>query len=106
MPLTANISLVVAALPDNDVWFANNAAWQAYWNDLEIAATFDPAVTTAYSESAFDNTLPNYVFDVGGVEYNVPTIAQFNSLLLAYQTLNTNYKNLKTALIAAGVIDA
>lgn len=35
MPITASISIVVPALPDNDIWFANSAAWSNYWDDIE-----------------------------------------------------------------------
>jgi len=102
--LTANISLVVPPLPDNDVAFANSAAWTNYWRNIQIAATFDPAVNSIYAESAYDNSIPQIDFNWNGVDISVPSIAQYNSLLLAYQTLNTNYKNLRDVMKAAGFI--
>lgn len=102
--LTANINLNVPDLPDNDICFANNAAWSNYWANINISVTFDGANNTVYAESAFNNTLPFQAFEYNSIQYVLPTVDQFNSLLLAYQTLNTNYKALLTALKNAGII--
>ena len=102
--LTASINLDVPALPDNDVAFANNAAWQNYWSHIDITATFEGADNAIYVEQAYDNNAEGHVLQYEGVEYNVASKAQFDSLLLAYQTLNTNYKNLREALKNAGII--
>lgn len=100
MSLTGTVSLNVPALPDNDTAFVNNAAWQAYWSNVELLVEFDPSVNNLYVESVYNSLLP-YVTIGADI---MPSQAQFQSLLLAYQTLNINYKNLLTVLKNAGLI--
>lgn len=103
--LTASINLDVPALPENDVWFANAAAWSNYWANIDVSVTFDGADTTAYAESAFDSSLKYIAIpDSNGGLIELPTRAQFDSLLLAYQTLNTSIKAMRAALADAGII--
>ena len=104
MPLTANISLVVPALQDNSVWFANAAAWSNCWNDLQVEATFDAAVTTVYNPSPYDSTLPFYTILYGDVLYEFPSKEQHNSLVAAFVALEADYVALKAVLKNAGFI--
>lgn len=103
MPLTVNISLEVPDLPDNSVAFLNNAAWVNYWRNVDVVAEFTPADNDIYLENAYNNA-QQVDFNWNGQDFSVPSIEQFNSLLLAYQTLNTNYKNLRTVMKDAGFI--
>jgi hypothetical protein len=102
---TATINLNVPALPDNDVAFLNNAAWQNYWANVNLQAAFGTnADTTLYVEHAFDPALDNVQFVFNNITYSVPSIDQFNSLLAAYEALNTSYKELRDVLKTNGFI--
>ena len=100
MPLTVSINLDVPELQDNGVAFQNAAAWTNYWSNVQLVATFDPVTNTKYTDIVYDNTL-SFV-TISGNE--VPTKAQFNSLLADYTALKVNYKNLLNVLKAAGLI--
>lgn len=104
MPLNFNTNVVVPALPDNDVWWANSAAWSNYWANINIQGSFDAYGTVAYAEVPFDNTTQGINFLYGNVNYALTTQQQFNSLLAAYQALNADYKTLKANLVAIGLI--
>lgn len=104
MPLSVNVNLDVPDLPDNDVAFANNAAWVNYWSNINLEATFDTADNDLYVESAYNDELEEHELLYNDESLSVPSIEQFNSLLLAYQTLNTNYKELRDVLKAIGLI--
>jgi hypothetical protein len=104
MPLTANINLAVPALPDNDTAFANNAAWQNYWANINVNVTFDGAANDTYIPSVYDNSLPPVALIVNAQQYNVPTTDMFNSLLAAYSTMEANYREMRDALKAAGIL--
>lgn len=105
MPITASISINVPALPDNDVWFANAAAWSNYWTDISGDVTLDPIAVTVYTETAYSAPGGVYVLEVDGVEHSLATEEMFNSLKACYDTLNASYKALRLALYNAGLID-
>lgn len=104
MPLNVNINLVVPDVPENDVWWANAAAWKNYWRHIDLVATFDGAATDPYNEFAYDNTLQNVQIVYDDVPTDVPTLAQHNSLVNAYNALNADYKLLKQTLVDLGII--
>lgn len=111
----ANITFNLPDLPDNDVWWANNAAWQAYWNNQTITVDVDAATTgergvvlqaatTVYTAGGTGTRdYVNLVID--GVGYIVPLQSSFDELRTAFVALNADYMTLKTALVAAGVIN-
>lgn len=105
MALTVEISLDVTPLPDDDVWFANAAAWSEYWQNINIEATFDALNNALYVESPYDMALvsPTITAD-DGAPYNLATEEMISSLLNAYNTLNTSYKLLRNELKAAGLL--
>lgn len=104
MPLTASISVNVTPLPDNDIWFANAAAWNNYWSDLDADIEFDGADTTLYVPSAYNDALVPYTLDVDGVQTTVPTKAMFDSLKAQVAALDANYQLMRTELRNAGFI--
>lgn len=109
-----NVTFDLPELPDNDVWWANSAAWQAYWNESSLVVSIDPATTTDYGVIKVANTLPYTslattnndasVLVVDGVNYMVPTLESYQQLKAAFNALNLNYQNLKSALITAGTV--
>lgn len=102
---TATISIVVPDLPDADVWFANNAAWSNYWNNISGEVTLDPATTTIYIPVAYDDSLVAVAFNIDGIDYLVVSQLQFNSLLAKVNAIDTAFQNLRTELKDAGFID-
>lgn len=102
--LQANINLSVPALPDNQVWFANSAAWSNYWKDINVNVVFNPAASVIYPNTNFNAALPFVAMNIDGVIQNLPSYDQFNSLLTAFIALQTDYVALKTVLKNAGFI--
>lgn len=103
--LTVSVNLNVPALPDNDIAFANNAAWQNYWSNIELTGTFDPADNALYVDNAYNNALPFVALDIEGLQRNVVSKEQFDSLMLDYQTLKINYKALLNKLKEIGLLE-
>jgi|SRR5215813_10516359 len=104
MALTASLRLVVPALPDDDVWFLNAAAWSNYWQNINMAATFDAYPNQKYVPSAFDNTLSYEMIIIDDVHIAVPSQAQFDSLKAQVAALDDSYQRLRTDLKDAGFI--
>lgn len=104
MALTASFNLAVPALPDNQVWWANAAAWSNYWKDINVAVTFDPATTNIYVQTNYDVSIPFVVMNVDGIDQSLPSYAQHQSLVAAFVSLQTDYVLLKTAMKNAGFI--
>jgi|ERR1700743_2600737 len=102
--LTANINLAVPPLPDNQVWFANAAAWSNYWKDINVTATFVPADTVIYNVTNYDGTLNFLQFNIGGVMQSLPAYSQHQSLVAAFLALQTDYIALKQSLKDSGFI--
>lgn len=115
------ISFTVAPLPDNDIWFANSAAWSNYWSGQSATASIPVATTITYgvvlqaSTTAFvdpgvtattfwDTTVDNG--DGSGTTILVPTLTSFAELKASHAALTTNYQLLKTAMVTAGLITA
>ena len=103
--LTVSINLAVPPVTDNDVWWANAAAWTNYWANIDLTGTFDPYNNDTYTETPYDNTQQGYQINYGDQPLNFPSTAQFNSLLAAYQALNASYKQLRQDLINIGLIE-
>jgi len=104
MALTAQLALVVPALPDNDYWFINAAAWSNYWQGIQMTATFTPAANAKYVPSPFDNTTNTELLNIDGVEVYLPSLAQFNTLKAQVAALDQSYQDLRTAMKTAGYI--
>ena len=104
MALTATISVNVPALPDNDIWFANAAAWNNYWQDITADVDLIPATTTVYAAVAFDDTLPVHDFIIDSVNYVVPSKAMFDSLVARVDALNAAFETMRTQMRTAGYI--
>lgn len=102
--LTASISVNVTPLPDNAVWFANAAAWNNYWANITADVEFDPAATTIYAPSPYNDALVPYTLNVDGVETTVPTIAMFNSLKAQVAVLDSEFQLMRTQMRTAGYI--
>lgn len=104
MALTASGILAVPALQDNTIWFANAASWNNYWRDVTFDATFDPAETTLYVPSVYDDTLPAVAYSIGGIDYSLVTVAMFISLKTRLDTLEIAFQNMRTEMRDAGLI--
>lgn len=110
-----NVNINLPALPDNDIWWANSAAWQAYWNSATLTISVDMATTAAagvvkmaatvaFVPSGIANQdFANLIID--GVPVVVPTQANFNELKAAVANLNTSIAALRTAMVNAGQIN-
>ena len=105
MALTANLRLVVPALPDTDTWFLNSAAWTTYWQNIQMTATFQPATTVAYVSTPYNNALQPYYLNIdGSLAATLITQTMFTSLLTQLSNLDTSYQALRAQLVAAGFI--
>ena len=102
--LSATLQLKVPALPNNDYWFINAAAWSNYWQNIIMTATFNPAANALYVPSPFDLTTATEDFNIDGVEYYMPSLAMFNSLKAQVAALDNAFQDLRTAMKAAGFI--
>ncbi len=113
--------LVVPPLTDNTIAFANAAAWNAYWSGGTVSVTINAATTLVYGvvKKADDAIfVPGALTDTQNVllqldlsgtgvftDFQVPLTSSFNELKTAFQTLQTNYEALRTAMVAAGLIN-
>lgn len=105
MGLSVSISLDVPPLLDDDIWFADAAAWSEYWREIDLVATFDAINNTLYVPVAYDYTInaPTVTAD-DNVAYALVTKEMVLSLIARYDTLETNYKILRNELKAAGLL--
>lgn len=109
-----NITINLPALPDNDIWWANNAAWQAYWNNSHLTVGIASATTGAAGVVKKANTVafvaPSvanadyYNQSVDGVNYAWPLQINYDQLKTAFSALLADHVALKNALSAAGII--
>lgn len=110
------ISLNVADLPENDIWFASAAAWKSYWAqqsfsaNIPIADVNDYGVVKEANTVAYSNVTPSatVTFDFTDTDAVVKTLASiesFEELKTFVETLDTNYKALRVSLLAAGHIN-
>ena len=106
MPITVTISLNVTPLVDNEIAFANAAAWNDYFNNLSGDAVIEPVTVTGYTDSPYDSALQPHQLTVDAQVYIFPTIDMFNSLKAQVQQIDTNYITLRAELYAAGLISA
>jgi hypothetical protein len=104
MAITASIALTVPSLPDNDVWFANSQAWANYWKDVSGTVILNPVTTDVYSPILYDTSINPVVMNVDGVDYNVVTVAMFQSILAQLQNLDFSYQLFRTNLKQGGLI--
>lgn len=109
-----NITIALPALPDNDIWWANNAAWQEYWNGSSLTINIDAATTGAAGVVFKANTIafvaPSvsnadyYTQSVDGIEYTWPFRSNYDQLKAAFSALLVDHVALKNALATAGII--
>lgn len=104
--MTATVSVNVSALPDNDVWFQNAAAWNSYWSNVTANVTLDEIDNQVYTPSTYNPSGDLYpeAFQIGGEVKILVTEAMFNSLLTRLNTLNSSYELLRTELRNAGLL--
>lgn len=106
MPITATVSLNVTPLVDNEIAFANAAAWNDYFNNLSGEVELDAIATTGYTDSPYDTALTPHQLTVDAVVYVFPTLDMFTSLRAQVQQIDSNYITLRAELYAAGLISA
>ena len=103
-----NIGLDVPTLPDNDVWFANNAAWINYWKTqtFDVSATINPIVVANYTFfGGYDASFVDTPITISAVNYDFLSYAAAIELEAHFQQIETNYRSLRSALKVAGLID-
>lgn len=106
MPITATVSLNVTPLVDNEIAFANAAAWNDYFNNLTGNVTIEAITVTGYTDSPYNAALTPHQLTVDSALYVFPTLDMFDSLKQQVQQLDTNYVTLRAELYAAGLISA
>lgn len=103
--ISVTFSLNVPALPDNDVWFANAAAWSNYWSGISVAGTLDSVDTVIYAASAYNSALEPFYLNLDGVTTHIlVTQDMFTSLLNRVNALNSAFETMRTELRNAGLI--
>ena len=55
--ITATVSLNVTPLVDNEIAFANAAAWNDYFNNLSGEVELEAITTSGYTDSPYDAAL-------------------------------------------------
>lgn len=94
-----NIVFNLPPLPDNDVWWANYAAWVAYWQngsvtaDIGVATPTEAGAVLQAATTIFNppNNVANLIID--GNQVPVPTQDSFKALQDDYIALKTALKN-------------
>src|SRR6266404_2343090 len=105
MPFTVTFKLNVTPLPENDIWFANAAAWTNYWaNQPGVAVIVNPASTTIYVPQPQDTSLPVYDLIIDGMDRNIPSLLLHESLATQVTAIDQALQDLRTQLKAAGFI--
>lgn len=102
--MTATVTLNPTELVDNVVWFANAAAWNQYWRNVEAEVTLDAIDTAVYVPSAYNSALLPYTFEIDGIVTAMATNSMLQSLITQVATLDASYKALRVELKAAGLI--
>jgi len=102
--ITATVSLNVTPLVDNEIAFANAAAWNDYFNNLSGEVELEAITTSGYTDSPYDNALQPHQLTVDAMVYIFPTLDMFNSLKTQVGQLDQNYIALRRELYAAGLI--
>ena len=107
--MTATVNLNIAELPENDVWFANAAAWNNYWDNVEAEVDFDPIVTTLYVPVAYNtgyHPIANAIQNPDGstTVQIFPTMDMFTSLRAQITALDSAVQTMRTELKNAGLI--
>lgn len=106
MGLQVTISFDVPPLPDDDIWFANAAAWSEYWGSIDVVAEFDALVNALYVPTDFDLTLLSpVIMGDDNVQYALCTKEQLLSLLIKVNTLDASYQTLRNELKVAGLLE-
>lgn len=102
--MTATVNINVAPLADNEVAFANAAAWNAYWSNITAEVEFNAVATSLYVPVNYNTGLVPVAFAIEDINYILPTQAMFASLLTDYNALKASYEALRTELRAGGLI--
>jgi len=102
--ITATVSLNVTPLVDNEIAFANAAAWNDYFNNLTGEVTLEAITTSGYTDSPYDDTLQPHQLTVDAQVYVFPTQQMFTKLKDQVSNLDQNYIALRSELYAAGLI--
>ena len=101
-----NIGQSLPDLPDNDVWFANNAAWKNYWKEIAFNgnASFASIVVPDYNYYVYDGNFIATAVVVGANTYQLCSFAAAQELQTQLLTLETSYRNMRAAMKVAGLI--
>jgi hypothetical protein len=120
MALINVIGFQVPALTDNDIWFANAAAWSNYWNNVTFsinvpiadtvnAGLVKAAATAVYADTGVTAT-KRYTLQVdldgtGNLQnVPVPDAGSFDELKIQVEALVLAVQNMRTAMKTAGLI--
>lgn len=102
--ITATVSLNVTPLVDNEIAFANAAAWNDYFNNLSGEVELDAISVSVYTDSPYDTALTPHELTVDAMLYRFPTLDMFTSLQTQVAQLDQNYIALRSELQLAGLI--
>lgn len=105
MSLSANVTIVVPPLTDNQVWFANADSWTNYWKQITSTATFTPANNAIYIPSTYNNELAPVILQLGGIDYTLITMEMFYSMKNKLDTLELSYRTLREEMKTMGLLE-
>jgi hypothetical protein len=112
---TINVSLNVPALPDNDIAFANAAAWQSYWAGANFQCIINQAttgiygvvltaLTTTYNDPGTTADVVSTFADINAVNHVLVLQSSFDELKTQVAALNAAVKQMRGAMVTAGLI--
>ena len=101
-----NIGLSLPDLPDNDVWFANNAQWINYWKQIQFDgdASFASIVVPDFNYYVYDNNFVATPVTIAAVNYNFCSFAAAQELQAQLAALEASYRAMRLAMKTAGLI--
>ena len=112
----------IPPLPENDIWFANAAAWTAYWEtagltaEIQVADNINYGVVKSASTTAYvpvpliaaDKVTVQVDVNGDGILENVdvPQNDTYLNLLASFTALKADYDILRASLVSAGLVTA
>jgi hypothetical protein len=101
-----NIGLSLPDLPDNDVWFANNAAWINYWKQISFVgdASIPSIDVPDFNYYVYDAGFVGTPVTISAVNYVFCGFAAAQELQAQLTALETSYREMRAAMKVAGLI--
>jgi hypothetical protein len=101
-----NIGASLPVLPDNDVWFANGAAWSNYWKQVNFEgdASFDSIVVPDFQYYVYDASFVGTPVTIDAVDYIFCGYEAALELQAQLVALEQSYRQMRAAMKVAGLI--